>query len=83
MVHYNSVQDVLREFPARNNTWMALDSGFCVEISDFGKRPIYDPWGRPIPGKLTEFRDSENETTHWIGTTTVNGFPIRLTIFND
>jgi hypothetical protein len=84
MVNYNSVLEILREFPAKNNKWMALDSGFCAEISDFGGGEILDPWNRQIPGSMTEVRDNiDNETTHWVGVTTVNGFPVRLTIFND
>lgn len=82
---YNSVTDILREYPQKNSIWNPLDSEFVAEMSDFTGQKILDPWNRGLIGPLKPHRDGtiDNEIICWTTVTTVNGHKIVLRIFND
>ena len=51
----------------------------------YGTNFVIDPWNREIKfkGNFIPTIGRENEITEWTGFTSVEGFKIKLTIFND
>lgn len=75
----------LQKYPQRNDAWMLHDDGgFSAEASTLDANGNKDPWNRPLTVQNSkEHRDADNDITHWTGTTTVAGDPVKLTIWND
>ena len=80
---YNSVSDILREHPQKNNLWTALDTEFSAEMSDFYRKDITDPWNRPFPNPPKKVTDGEGDVVAVVYETTVNSQLVRCRLFND
>jgi len=88
---YESVQDILKEFPQSNSAWMPLDTCFVADASDLGLRAgnpptvdnIRDPWGRRFPCPPRPITDEDHDLVAWHFTTTVNKQEIECRVFND
>lgn len=86
---YNTVQDILKEFPQQNSAWTALDSCFVADASELGIPPkgsfrkAKDPWNRSFPNPPRPITNKENELVAWHFTTTVNGQEVECRILND
>jgi hypothetical protein len=80
-----SPQELVRRFPIRNDKWHFDNATgkFIAERSELGISML-DPWSRPIPtDALHPQRDQEGEVWGWLGSTTIEGEMVSLTIFND
>jgi hypothetical protein len=88
---YNSMLDVVKEYPVRVPAWVPLDDCFVADASDFRLKPgqipmlnrVRDPWNRRFPCVSRPVSNKEGELVAWHFTTTVNGQEIECRIFND
>ena len=87
---YNSVTDILRVYPQKNNAWMALDSMFLAEASELGVpvgcspyKRITDPWGRAFPLVEPKLNYVDGEIVSWTFVTTVDGQEVKCVVQND
>jgi hypothetical protein len=86
---YNDMTELVREFPVKNNAWMALDSCFVAEASSLGIPPggsladAKDPWNRSFVKDPEPQYSEDNEIVAWNLWTSVNRQPIKCKVFND
>ena len=82
-----SVERILERYPQRQEAWGydRESNSFSIEASTLSAIDGKDPWNRPLSKThpMAEFRDNEQEITHWKTMTTVAGERVDLTIFND
>ena len=81
------IQEILKKYPIRNLVWdyFPESNAFVAELSDL-KDICADPWNRKLMYSQlkAQVRDNiDQEITHYIATTTVEGIPIALTVLND
>ena len=82
-----TIQEILKKYPIRNLAWdyFPESNAFVIELSEL-KDVCTDPWNRKLITsqlKAQVRNDVDQEITHYIASTTVEGIPIALTILND
>ena len=78
------MKELQKKYPIRNTLWNYISEtdSFVIEMSVFQHSNKLDPWFRWMP-KMDEVVDNEGEVVAWKCSTTVEGNPIKLVIFND
>lgn len=88
-----TTKDLLLEYPIRQHAWSYVEETDTFVSEDSTLRGTYgangyrDPWNRPFPNSLQStrdtIRDNEGEIVGWKFVTTVDGYAVKLIIFND
>jgi murein tripeptide amidase MpaA len=84
-IAYNSIKDILKEYPQRNLAWTAGEENFSAEASELEMQNHRDPWNRKFPNQegYKKFFSEYGELEYYILTTTVNGYLVKCIVFND
>lgn len=85
----HTVDEVLQHHPIRNRMWTydpksGIFSTFASDLKSLSPWEN-DPWGRPLQNarRYDAVHDNEGDITHWEGTTSLRGVPIKITVWND
>jgi hypothetical protein len=83
----NNKKELLDKYPIRNKAWSfnkyKYDGRTPEFIAEDSESRGIDPWGRKLPKPNDVIKDEEDETTEYVYLTTVDGFKVRLRVFND